>query len=124
MDTALIGGLALAALGLGLLWRREAAAHHALQRQSRQAAAGLDARLAELGERLAWSEAAGAASEDPLLVCDRALTLRYANPAAQFRFGDLAQQASLIAYSGSLELEQLAQDALEAPAGTLRRMIS
>ena len=123
METALIAGLALAALGLGLLWRREAAAHHALQRQARQAAAGLDARLAELGERLAWSEAAGAVSEDPLLVCDRALTLRYANPAAQSRFGNLAQQSSLIAYSGSLELEQLAQDALEAPAASLERMI-
>ena len=123
MQTALIVGLALAVLAFGLLWRREAAANHALQRESRQAAAGLDARLAELAERLAWSEAAGAASEAPLLVCDRALALRYANPAAQARFGDPAKQSSLIAYSGSLELEQLALDALETPAANLERMI-
>src|SRR3989304_4536020 len=114
MQTALIAGLALAALALGLLWRREAAAHHALERPSRQATAGLDARLTDLGERLAWSEAAGAASEDPLLVCDRALTLRYANPAAQVRFGGPARQSSPIAYSGRPELEQLAQDRVEA----------
>ena len=53
MQTALIVGLALAVLAFGLLWRREAAANHALQRESRQAAAGLDTQLAELAERLA-----------------------------------------------------------------------
>jgi signal transduction histidine kinase len=122
METALIVGLAWQ------LWHSVSVATKRqpitpLQRESRQAAAGLDARLAELGERLAWSEAAGAASEAPLLVCDRALGLRYANPAAQARFGDPAKQSSLIAYSGSLELEQLALDALETPAANLERMI-
>jgi two-component system phosphate regulon sensor histidine kinase PhoR len=123
MDTTLIVGLAAAALTLGLLWRREAAAAQRLQRQARQASSDTVARLTTARERLAWLEAAGAVSDDLLLVCDRALALRYLNPAARERFGDQDPQASLIAYTGSLELEQLAQDALEAPTAGLERMI-
>jgi two-component system phosphate regulon sensor histidine kinase PhoR len=72
---------------------------------------------------VSWSEAAGSASGDSLLVCDRNLTLRYVNPAACERFGDLIDRPTLIAYSGSLELEQLAQDAMEAPGAALERVI-
>jgi two-component system phosphate regulon sensor histidine kinase PhoR len=123
MDTAWIVGLAAAALTLGLLWRREAAARLKLERRARQAAAEAEARLAAAQERLGRLEAAGAASEDLLLVCDRQLALRYVNPAARVRFGEQPAQVSLIAYSGSLELERLAQEALEAQAASLERML-
>ena len=103
--------LALATL-FAWLWRREVGARLASERAARETGERLNAALATAHEEAAWTEAAAETSDDVILVCDRETVMRYANASALERFGDLSAGSSLIAYSGSLELEQLAQDAL------------
>ena len=124
METAIILVLAAVAISLGLLWRREAAERRVVERQARLS--GDDSlRLAEsLKAELAWAKSAAGTSDDLMLVCDRRLFLRYMNPAAEDRFGQVPPGTSLMAYTGSLELEQLAQDALESQVEvTVERVI-
>ena len=109
--TAVLG---LAALLFGLLWRRAAAARDGLARRLQQETRQVGSRLAALERRLLWAEAAAGASHDLLLVTGPDLAVRLANPPAEARFGPLPGEASLIAYTRSLELEQLAREALAA----------
>lgn len=106
--------LGLAALLLGLLWRRAAAERDRLARRLQQESRQVESRLAALERRLLWAEAAVGASRELLLVTGPDLAVRLTNPPAESRFGPLPGEASLIAYTRSLELEQLAREALAA----------
>ncbi len=103
--------LALAVLS-AWLWRREVAARAASERKAREMIERIKQASETAREEAAWAEAAAETSDDLMLVCDRETIVRYANAAAKERFGELSAEVSLIAYCGSLELEQLAQDAL------------
>ena len=124
METAIILLLAAVAISLGLLWRREAAERHVVERQARLSGEESHRQTEALRAELAWAKSAAGTSDDLMLVCDRRLFLRYMNPAATDRFGQVPPGTSLMAYTGSLELEQLAQDALESQVEvTVERVI-
>jgi two-component system phosphate regulon sensor histidine kinase PhoR len=124
MEIAIIVALAAMAIALAVLWRRENAARHKVERQARLAADETGDRVRSLEAELAWARSAASASDDLMLVCDRRLFLRYVNPSARDRFGEASSGTSLIAYTGSLELERLAQDSFESQGGiTVERVI-
>jgi two-component system phosphate regulon sensor histidine kinase PhoR len=124
VETAIILMLAAVAIGLGLLWRREAAERQVVERQARLSGEESHRQAEALRAELAWAKSAAGTSDDLMLVCDRKLFLRYMNPAAADRFGQVLPGTSLMAYTGSLELEQLAQDALESQVEvTVERVI-
>ncbi len=106
-----IAAAVLACLLLAVLWRREVRLDREQQRQAHL-------RQEEAAKRLATSERersayrlAAAASEELLLVVDPQLHVIEANPAARARFGTPPPGTSLIIYTRTLELEQLARDA-------------
>ena len=106
-------GLAIVALALGTLWRREGRARRAIAQQARLDLKSLEAQLSSAADELAWVGPALAASNEMLLAVDSELRLRFANPAAVGRFGEPNGLVGLFSYSTNLELEQLARDALE-----------
>jgi len=106
-----------AALALGLVlavgqWRRQGQAARRWQRALRRA----EDELAEGRQQAAligdWHRTALAAAVDPILAINRQLEVQIANPAAEALFGAISPGLSLISYLHSLELEQLAQQAL------------
>lgn len=103
----------VAAGALAVLWRRALRKSQIAQQQGRAELQALRAQLDALTERLSRIEAALAASGGMLLAVDRELRLSYANQTAQQKLGQPHDSPTLLSYSGSLELEQLAQDALE-----------
>lgn len=107
-------------LGLALAlsvwqWRKERRA----AKRSRGAHRRAQDELAELRQETAllrdWQRTGAAASVDPILAVDRQLVVQMANPAAETLFGSISPGLSLIRYLHSLELEQLAQQALAQP---------
>jgi len=106
-------GLAIVALGLGMLWQREARARRAIAQQAQVDLKFAQAQLATSADELAWLSPALAASGEILLAVDRELRLRFASPAAVGRYGEPDGLISLFSYSQNLELEQLAKDAFE-----------
>jgi len=106
-------GLAIVALALGTLWRREGRARRAIAQQARLDLKSLEVQLSSAADELAWVGPALAASNEILLAVDSELRLRFANPAAVGRFGEPNGLVGLFSYSTNLELEQLARDALE-----------
>jgi len=117
-------GLAILALGLGTLWRREVRAGRRIGRQAQLDLEVLDGQLSRLAGELERVGPALAASGEMLLAVDRDLGLKFASPAAVGRFGEPEGPVSLFGYSQNLELEQLARDAFEtdSPDG-LERII-
>jgi two-component system phosphate regulon sensor histidine kinase PhoR len=124
MQTAIIVVLAVLASALAVLWRREVAARTRSEHVSKLAADEMGGRLHALEAELGWARSATRASDDLMLVCDRRLFVQYVNPSARDRFGVPSPGTSLIAYTGSLDLERLAQDSFESQTGvTVERVI-
>ncbi len=108
---ALILGLAsLAFLGL---WRREARLRSREAGASRSTAREMEDRLAEAQRQTQRLRAAAGAAEVSLLYVDRNLRVCFANPAGQAAFGPTETAPSLIAYTGSVDLEQIVREGLE-----------
>lgn len=114
MELALAAILAGALLIAAVAWRRERTRRGQLARRNRQQDRDWTQTARELRRRLSWLEAGIAASGDPIVVLDRRLVVRYANQAAQAMFAVPAEGETLIRYTHSLELEQLAQRTLDA----------
>jgi two-component system phosphate regulon sensor histidine kinase PhoR len=123
MEIAIIVALAALATALAVFWRREATVRQRLERGSRVTADETGERIRSLESELGRVRSAARASDDLLLVCDRKLFLRYANPAARDRFGDPGPGTSLIAYTGSLDLERLVEDSESQTGVTVERVI-
>lgn len=113
MTWALIALLAVATVASLLLWQRERVLRARRNRAHRQEIRRADEARKDLERHLGWLEAAVQASPDPILVADRELRVQFVNSAAEEAFGMPQQEESLIRYLHSLELEQLAQSALE-----------
>lgn len=114
MQWQLIAGLALA-LGLVaalFLWRRAAQQREKAERVMRQRERSLQLEQQELAARLAWIQMGISAPVDPIMVLDRELEIRFTNDACERLFGSPEDEATLIRYLHSLELEELAHDAL------------
>jgi two-component system phosphate regulon sensor histidine kinase PhoR len=113
MDAPTLAAL-LAALVLGGLWVREARRHRASRTALRRE---LDAVQAEAtrgsAERL-WLQIAELASQELLITVDRQLRVRSANPTALQYFGPLPLERTLMMYVRSVELDDLAHQALES----------
>lgn len=110
---AIVGALAIA---FALLWRRERRIGRRSSRNMRLELERIESELERRLQRLDRLEAALAAGEAMLLAVDPALRVHYANPAAVAHFGDPIERPGLFNYSGSLDLERLAQDAQETEA--------
>jgi signal transduction histidine kinase len=124
METPIILGLAALVIALTALWRREVVARRGVEQAARRAADDSAQSVHSLRAELGWARSAASASDDLMLVCDRNLFLRYVNPSARDRFGEPPPGASLIAYTGSLDLERLAHDSFESQVGvTVERVI-
>jgi len=111
-----IGGLLLIAVAAVAVstrrLRRERGRREAAEEEARQLLRALEAERAARQSQEAWVGALAGASGDPLLVVDASLRLLRANAAARDRFGEPPPGATLIAYSQSLSLEELAREAL------------
>jgi two-component system phosphate regulon sensor histidine kinase PhoR len=115
---------AILALLMALLWRRETLRHLETQRRSRHQEQALIDRINTSESMRTWLETATDASNELLLVADREMRLHYANQAAKRIFGDLDNDATLISYTRSLEIENLAQETLsDTHAQELQRVI-
>ncbi len=124
MELALPGALAAALFVTLLLWRRERRRRRELSRRlNQQERARAEAQL-DWRRRLAWLDSGIAASGDPILVFDNDLVVRYVNGAAEELFGRPADGETLIRFSHSLELEQVAESARdEAAAGGVEQLV-
>ncbi|MFP3853778.1 MAG: sensor histidine kinase [Anaerolineales bacterium] len=105
--------LAAALLTVFLLWQREAGHLRREARVRRQNERELRQQLEQVRLELDRWHAGLAASADPMLVANRELEVLLANEAAQRAFGELTPGESLIRYVRSLDLEQLAEHALD-----------
>ncbi len=115
---------AIVALLLAILWRREAFRHLETRRRDRRESQELSERLENAKAMLDWLETATNASNELLLVVDAEMRLHYANRAAQALFGELDEEATVISYTRSLEVEYLTQEALsDQHADELQRVI-
>ena len=115
MNELLVVAAGLALLGcaaLTVLWRREAGRTSRLSEQLRQSNESGGARLAAVDRLGRAYQHAAAAADELLMIVDPQLIVQAVNPAATREFGTLTPNVSLILYSQSLELEQLAKDAL------------
>ena len=104
--------LALALVTVFLLWQREAGRLRREVRKERQNERELRHQLEEAGLELHRWQAGLAASADPMLIANHRMEVLLANEAAQRAFGELTPGESLIRYAKSLDLEQLAEQAL------------
>lgn len=107
--------LALAALVVVLvLWRRQQRRAENWRQAFRRSESEARERIEHLTQRLARLQQGISASADPILVTDGDLRIRYVNRAGEALFGLPQDNDTLIRYLHSLDVEQLAQDALEA----------
>jgi two-component system phosphate regulon sensor histidine kinase PhoR len=122
MDGWLTAILSLLVIGFAVLWRRESLGRKQVEKQWRLSTADLEKRLDQRVMQTSWLSLAASAADDPLLVADHQLWMRYANPAAQQLFGPLDQTDSLIGYTHNLELELMATDVADFgdPEGLVR----
>jgi two-component system phosphate regulon sensor histidine kinase PhoR len=116
----LLAGLAVAAAVRGL--RRERKRREAVEEEARQLLRSLEYERQARRTQEAWIGSLAGASGDPLLVVDSGLRLMHANAAARDRFGEPAPNATLIAFSQSLALEDIAREAL-AQTGEVERVL-
>ncbi len=116
----LLAGLAVAAAVRSL--RRERRRREAAEEEARQLHRSLEAERAARLTQEAWVGGLGGASADPLIVVDAGLQLLHANAAARDRFGEPAPNATLISFSQSLALEDVARQAL-AERGEIGRLL-
>jgi two-component system phosphate regulon sensor histidine kinase PhoR len=127
MDKALLAAAGLALVGcvlLGVLWRRAVAEQKQLRAALRQSAGREQERVAAADRLGRAYQQAAAAADELLVIVDRELSVQAANPAAGRRFGEPQAGIPLILYSQSLELEQLARDALGLrPSEELERIL-
>lgn len=127
MDGLVAAGVVLVALVFAGLWLRAASQ----LREGRGARSLLRRELdtareesASASDERRWLDIAGQASQEMLIGVDRQLKVRSANPAALKHFGPVPPQASLITYLRSLDLEELAREALESwSAEALERVV-
>ncbi|MFV1859950.1 MAG: sensor histidine kinase [Anaerolineales bacterium] len=105
--------LALIAFGFAVLWRREARSRRWSEAGLRTEIDALRMQVDALQEGMDRIQPALVVSNDLMLATDSDLRVRFANPAAERQFGNLENAATLIGYTHNLELERLAQDALE-----------
>ena len=114
--------LVLVSVVLIVLWRREAHIRAQIERRLKLTTTDCEKRVAKGVQEAGWLAVAASAADDPLLVIDHELWVRYANPAAQKLFGSLPQTDSLIGYTHNLELELLVTDVAEFgdPEGLVR----
>jgi two-component system phosphate regulon sensor histidine kinase PhoR len=108
--TAIFAVLALAFL---LLWRREVAWRMRYMLGARRLQRNAESKLAVSEERREQLLLASDVTSDLLLYADHDLRVQYANLAAQNAFGELNDSPTLIAYTGNLDIENLAIEALE-----------
>jgi len=106
-----VGALA----GVGWLWWREVRRRRAAERLLQRRTGEWEAAHARQVEEQARWEALTDATADIILTVDPAMRVVHANRAAESAFGPLPHEASLMAYTQSVELEQLASDARAAP---------
>ncbi|HMK09916.1 MAG TPA: hypothetical protein VK449_12880, partial [Anaerolineales bacterium] len=121
----LAGVVGLAALAVGLTLRalrRERRQREASEEETRLLQRSLEDERAARRTQEAWLGGLAGASGGPLLVVDRDLRLLQANAAARERFVDAADGVTLIAFSQSLALEDLAREAL-GQAGEVERAV-
>jgi signal transduction histidine kinase len=121
--------LALLLLGavllLFFLWRREKSAHLRFERDARRTIQELEASLQSNENRIDLLETASRTSEDLILVATPTLQLQYANDSCRAFFGEPEPGSTLIGYTRSLALEQLAEDCQDlASEAVLERVIS
>jgi two-component system phosphate regulon sensor histidine kinase PhoR len=121
--------VALLLLGAVLLmffvWRREKRVRLRFEREARWKIQELETSLQSNKSRIDLLETAARTSEDLILVTTPSLQLQYANEACRAFFGEPEQGSTLISYTRSLALEQLAQDCLDlASEAVLERVIS
>jgi two-component system phosphate regulon sensor histidine kinase PhoR len=106
--------LILAALAAAFLflWRREVAWRMRDMLQARRRQREAEGQLKQHIARVDQIQQVSDVTSDLLLVMDREFHLQYANLAAREAFGELQRDQSLIAYTGDLELENLAREAM------------
>jgi two-component system phosphate regulon sensor histidine kinase PhoR len=126
MEVWAVGGLLLAigaitAYAIRRL-RREQRRREAAEEEARLLLRALQTEREARRSQEAWVGALAGASGDPLLVVDADLRVLRANAAARERFGEPPPGATLIAYSQSLPLEELARAAL-AQAEEVERVL-
>jgi two-component system phosphate regulon sensor histidine kinase PhoR len=127
VEAWLVGGLlllatvavALSVRGLLEERRRRASAEEEAQQLRRSLEREREARR----DQEAWFGSLAGASGDPLIVVDERLQVLHANAAARRHFGDPSATASLIAFSQSLALEDLARAALQQ-AGEVEQLLA
>lgn len=113
------------AVVLLLLWRLEVGARRGSEREARQLTQAYEETIAQLDADIDALLTLIGSSESMLLAVDRDMRVLVANPSAQTVFGDLADTASLISYTKSVQLEQIVLDGLELQeGGTLSRVIT
>lgn len=105
--------LILAATALAVLWWRERMALHHAQRELHQQRGQAGQLRLDLAGQEALLRASMVATADMLLAVDSQLRVLFVNPAGEAFFGETGPEATLIAYTRSLELEHLAVDAMQ-----------
>jgi two-component system phosphate regulon sensor histidine kinase PhoR len=114
----------VAMVGL-LLWRWEYHSRRQAERELRRSQQSLQNEVDQITEKLDALKVAFDSSDSMLLVVGRQNRVLTANPLAEDRFGPLKQDSSLMSFTRSAQLEQLAQDAFELPeGGSFVRVIS
>lgn len=104
-----LGAIAMVFL---LLWRREVAWRMRYMLQARRRQREAENQLKQSMAKVERIEQASDVTSDLLLVVDGEFRLLHANLAAREAFGELTEERSLIAYTGNLELENMAMEAL------------
>lgn len=104
--------MALALVGTLILWRRAVRQRGEDLRRLRQRERALHIRERDLAATMGWIRMGISAPVDPILVLDGDLEIQFTNRACERMFGPPESEATLIRYLHSLELEELAQDAL------------
>jgi two-component system phosphate regulon sensor histidine kinase PhoR len=114
-----------AVLLLFFVWRREKRTRLQFEREARWEIQELEMSLQSSNRSRDLLETAARASEDLILVTTPTLQLQYANEASAAFFGELEDESTLMSYTRSLALEQLAKDCLDLTSATvLERVIS
>ncbi len=109
-------------LALAWLWWRDRRSLAVRQRHGDEARLAMESDLRAQVEQL---QAAATAAADGLVAVDAGLVVRYASPGALALFGPLPGHATLMSYVRNLEVERLAQDALQGgePEGLERTVL-